>query len=112
MLCALGVDAKHLREVFPENILDVDLFKELRGQEVTIVGTDMKQLTRKHEARELKASGISGIYFGPFYMKLELWEQAAWLIKHWRGIDGFISVATKGTVAEVKQNGRCEVIHK
>jgi hypothetical protein len=81
MLRALGVDATPLRERFPPDINDVDLFKALSGLEVTIVGPDMRQLTRSHEARELKAAGISAVYFGPFYSKFELWEQAAWLVR-------------------------------
>jgi hypothetical protein len=106
MLRALDVDARSLRQEFAEDIQDVDLFQQLHGRDLTFVATDMRQLTRQHEAKALRAAGISAIYFAPFWSKLELWEQASWLISRWPKIDGFISGAARGTVAEIKRNGR------
>jgi hypothetical protein len=106
MLRALDVDVKALRDELPQNAQDVVIFQHLKGREITVVGPDTSQLTRRHEAAALKAAGISALYLGPFWSKLDLWEQAAWLVRHWPKIDGYISVATKGTVAEVQQRGR------
>lgn len=110
MLRALGMDVKALREEFPQNILDINLFRQLSGRDVALVGPDMKQLTRQAEARELKAAGISAVYFGAFWSKYELWPQAAWLVKNWPGIDSFMKIAARGTVVEISQKGRADLI--
>lgn len=110
MLSALGEDVKPLRDEFPQNILDVDLFRQLSGRNITLVGPDVWQLTREHEARALKACGISALYFGRFWGNTELWSQAIWIVKHWPSIDAFMRAATKGTIAEAQARGRVRPI--
>jgi hypothetical protein len=105
MLRALGEDAVALREELPEDIEDVPLFSQLRGQKVVLVSTNTSQLTRDHEARALKQAGISAIYFGPFFERMKLWQQATWLVTKWPKIRGFAEGVVLGTVAEIKQNG-------
>lgn len=102
---ALDVDVLALREQFPENTEDVPLFSLVAGLERVIVSTDTSQLTREHEARALRQAGITAIYFGPFYERMKLWDQAVWVLRKWQRIDEFARKANKGTVAEIKQNG-------
>jgi hypothetical protein len=110
MLAALGVDAVALRDEFPEDIKDVALLRALRGREVVFVAADRRQLTRIHEAAELRSARITALYFAPFWSKQELWDQAAWLVKRWPKIDGFANGVAQGTIAEVKQNRAALVI--
>ena len=110
MLRALGEEVIALREEFPESIKDVDLFEQLRGRHDILASTNTSQLTRKHEARALKQCGITALYFGPFYQKMKLWDQAVWLIKRWPLINGFARGVTKVTCAEIKQNGKALVL--
>jgi hypothetical protein len=105
MLRALGEDAVALREEFPEDIEDVALFSQLSGQNVVFLSTDTSQLTRKHEARALKQAKITALFFGPFFGKMGLWQQAAWLVAKWPRIRQFSEVVTAGNCAEIKQNG-------
>ena len=111
MLSALGVDAVALRDEFPEDTKDVPLFQALSGRDLVFVSEDRSQLTRIAEARELKKAGITAIYFEPFWNKLQLWPQAAWLVKHWPPIDSFASIVERGTCASVKARGKIHVIH-
>jgi hypothetical protein len=110
MLHALGVEAKALREEFPPDTKDPALFLKLRGRDIVFVATDLRQLRRECEARELKANGQTAVYFGNFYSNLLLWDQAVWLVTRWPKIAGFVEGSTRGTIAEIQQNGRANPI--
>jgi len=111
MLRALGVDAVALREHLPEDIDDTPLFQQLAGIDCVFVANDMKQLTREGEAAELKKAKITAIYFGPFWSKLKFWDQAVWLITKWPTIEGFVEGVERGTIAEIKRNGKASIYH-
>jgi hypothetical protein len=112
MLFALGEDAEPLRAHHPENIEDVPLFAEIaKRSDIVFISTDTSQRTRKDEARALKQAGVTALYFGPFFERMKLWDQAAWLTKKWPIIKGFAEGVDKGTCAEIKHNGRALVFH-
>jgi hypothetical protein len=106
MLSALGVDAVALRDEQPQDIQDVDLLALLSGKDVVFVSGDRKMIRRPAELRALKASGVTALFFGPFWPKLGFWPQAEWLVRRWPLIDGFANGVSKGTFAEIKQNGK------
>jgi hypothetical protein len=110
MLNALDVDATALREEFAQSITDPSLFEQLRGRSIVYVSSDIGQTTKSHEARAMREMKMTAIYIGPFWHKLKFWDQAAWLVRHWPTIDGFANGVAKGTVAELKQNGRALVL--
>jgi hypothetical protein len=89
MLRAMDVDAVPLRDEFPVNISDVELFARLSGLDMVFVGQDTHQRTRENEAAALSQAGVTAIYFGPFYSKLGRWGQAIWVLSRWQGIDAF-----------------------
>jgi len=109
MLGALGVDAEPLRQNFAQDIQDVALFKEMKGSRLVFVTADTRQVTRRQEAIALKECGITAIFFGRFWSKLDFWQQAAWLVTKWPRISGFSENVTLGTCAEIKQNGAANV---
>jgi hypothetical protein len=111
MLTALGVDAVAQRDELPENTRDVALFAFLAGSDFVFISQDKRQLTRIAEARELKNAGISAIYFEPFWNRLQFWDQATWLVKHWRTISQFSEAVERGTVGAIKQRGKIHVIN-
>ena len=106
MLAAVEVDVIALREIYPEDIKDVELFARLKDLNYVFVTTDDKQKTRVHEARGIKEAGLTALWLGPFWEKKPFWEQAVWFITRWRKIDGYIQGVAKGTCAEVKENGK------
>lgn len=109
MLKALDVKAEALRETFASDIKDVELFEQI-GRDVVLVSTDRRQTTVAEEAKLLRKRGITAIYFGPFWANLKLWDSAVWLVRRWPTIDGFVTGAERGTVAEIKNNGKAMVI--
>jgi PIN like domain len=108
MLRAMDVDAAALRERFEPDIKDPELLTRLRATNYVFVSQDRRQTTRTIEARLLKQANVTAIYLGPFWSKMKIWQQAAWLITRWPVIDTFSRTVVRGTVAEVKQNGRIE----
>lgn len=106
MLAALDVAAKALREEFPEDITDCDLFDRLRGKDNVFITADESIRRREAEARALRQCGITALFLGPFWAKMLFWEQAIWLVSRWRRIDAFASSVAQGTCAELKRNGR------
>ena len=94
MLRALGEDVVALRDEFEEDCKDVDIFERLKQSSFDVfVSTDTSQLRREHEARALKQAHITALYFGPFFTRMKLWEQAAWIVKRWPNIKTFASCA-------------------
>lgn len=111
MLDALGVKAVALRDEYPADTTDIRLFEELGGRNVVFISTDTSQMSREHEARALKEAGNTALYFGPFFQRMQFWDQAVWLLKRWKTIDGFVKGVAPGTCAEIKQNGKATVYH-
>lgn len=105
MLRPLGVDIVALREELPEDTEDVELFQKLKGRRLVFISTNTTQLTRQHEAKALKESGVTSLFFAPFFQKLKFWDQAAWMLRRWPQIDAFASSIELGVCAEIKQNG-------
>jgi len=106
MLAALDIEATALRDRYPQNISDIALFEKLRESEEVFVTSDRSQLTRIQEARALKEAGVTAIFFGPYWSKMDQWQQAKWIITRREIIDGFVRGVTRGTCAEIKQNGK------
>jgi hypothetical protein len=110
MLRALEVETIALRERFPENFSDVDLFAALGGiPHLVFITCDTSQSTRRQEARALQEARITALFLGPFWGKMLFWPQAVWLVTKWQRIDGFASNVTPGTCADIKQNGAAMV---
>jgi len=105
MLRALGVDIVALREEYPENTEDVELFKKLHGRKLVFITTNTSQRTRLHEARALKASGVTSLFLAPFFEKMRFWDQAIWMVRYWPKITAFAEHMELGVCAEIKQNG-------
>lgn len=108
MLAAIKVEAIPLRDILPEWADDLEIYATLRASHDVLLTYDHKQKTRIHEAKAIKASGVTALWIGPFWGKLELWPQAQWIINRWPQIDGFASNVAFGTCATIKQNGRAE----
>lgn len=106
MLQALGVEAKALREVFPEDIKDDQFLPQLQDTGWILVTCDKHILTRRVEARALRQSGVTALFFKAFWPKMEFWQQAQWLTKQWPRIEAFVAQAAPQTYAEVQHNGK------
>lgn len=109
MLKALKVDVTALRSQVAESIEDVELFQKISGSGSVFVSCDLSQTSRPLEAAALKQSGLTAIYFGPYWTKMDFWQQAIWLVSHWQSIDRFTSSVVPGTFAEIKRNGKAMV---
>jgi PIN like domain len=109
MLRSLGVDIVALREEHPEGIEDIDLFRSFRGRELVFITADRRQTTRAQEARALRECGVTALFFGPFWSRMDLWPSAVWILSRWPRIAGFGDSVTLGTCAEIKQNGKAQV---
>ena len=108
MLRALGVNVVALREVMPANTKDRDFLGDLKrkyGVDV-FISNNTAQRTNEVEARLLKESGVTSLYFNPFWNKLKKWPAARWLINKWENIENYASSAAPGSCADIQQNGR------
>lgn len=109
MLAALGEDVLALRDEFPQNIKDEELFPKLHGRNLVFVSGDIRIRTRLAEAKALHDCGITALFFAPFWGRMKFWQQATWLITRWQLIDGFAAGVALGTCAMIRQNGRSDV---
>ena len=110
MLRALDVNIVALREVMSPSTKDSEFLADLRRKfDVDVfISKDTSQRTNPIEAGLLKQSGVTSLYFNPFFGKLTVWPQAKWLVNHWEKLDGFVRGASVGTCADIQQNGRCK----
>jgi len=107
MLAALEeFEVVALRDKYPADIEDIELFQALSGSGYVFVTCDDRQKTREGEAKALRESGLTALWFGPFWSKKLFWDQAKWVITRWPVIDGYVKGVAPGTCAEVKENGR------
>jgi len=111
MLSALDVDAVPLRDVLRPDTEDRDVLATLKSTDFVWISADRKQTTRTIEAQLLREAKVTALYLARFWSKLDAWDQAVWMVKTWRLIDGFVRGAAKGTVAEISQNGRSHIMN-
>jgi hypothetical protein len=55
---------------------------------------------------------VTALYFGPYWSKKNGWQQAVWLMRRWEVIDGFVRGVERGTIAEIKENGKAHIINR
>ena len=111
MLIALDVDAVALRHELPEDTKDPGLLRRLKNRKLIFISNDKSQLTREIEARLLKESKVTAIYFEPFWSKMDFWQQATWLVKNWPKIEQFSNSVDFGTCGRMRQGGRIQVFN-
>jgi hypothetical protein len=82
-----GHEAFALRDKFPMNIGDIDLFTEL-GKERgwVVISKDVANASRKPERAAILRSGVIGVYLAPAVQKSRINEQAATIIWQWERI--------------------------
>ncbi|MDZ4684402.1 MAG: hypothetical protein SH850_04880 [Planctomycetaceae bacterium] len=108
MLRALEIDVVALREIMPADTKDADFLGDLKRRHSidVFISNNSAQRTNRIEAALLKSSGVTALYFNPFWGSLRLWGQAKWLINHWEKIEGFVRGAAPGTCADIQARGR------
>ena len=89
---------------------DVDYLPRLRDTGWILITSDKHILTRRAEAKALKESGVTALFFEAFWSKMDMWRQAAWLTKYWPRIEEFVASHEVGTIAQVQQRGKISVI--
>lgn len=78
MLRALGVDAVALRDIYLQNVKDVDFLGEMHEKHGidAFFSHNTAQRTHPVESVLLKGSGVTCLYLNPFWCKLGFWQQA------------------------------------
>ena len=83
----LGHVAVHLKDRFPQDIPDLDLFRALApARSHILVTVDRKQTKRTAEREALLASGILGAYLPPSVEKWRPARQAALVLWHFEDL--------------------------
>src|SRR5262249_42795727 len=104
MLAALEeFEVVALRDKFPADIEDAELFRALAGSGYVFITCDDRQKTREAEAKALRDSGLTALWLGPFWSKKVFWDQAKWIITRWPRIEGYVKGVAQGTCAEVNE---------
>ena len=111
ILTLLGVQTKTLRDEFGASVHDVDFLNRLRGTGWVLVTADHHILGRRSEREALRASGVTALFFEPFWLKLDIWAQVSWLTKQWPEIDRFVAGCASGTLIRVSQRRRLVLIN-
>lgn len=110
ILRLLDVHAVALREEFAQDTPDHVYLTEIKQRGWTLVTCDGRVRTRPPESLALRTAGITSVFIRSFFLEMNLWDQAIWLLRHWREIDQYLSVHRHGVPYIVKQRGRLEPV--
>jgi hypothetical protein len=82
-----GHQALALRQKFPVNVSDVDLYERLgREKNWVVLSKDVAQARRRPEREAILRYGVVAIYLAPSVEKQPPWQQAATILWHWQAI--------------------------
>lgn len=82
-----GHEAHALRDKFPPNISDIDLFGALAKEgNWIVISKDVKQAKRRAERTAIIRSKVHAFYLKPAVQKLSPNQQAATILWHWDNI--------------------------
>jgi predicted nuclease of predicted toxin-antitoxin system len=104
----LGVGAIHLQDELPEDASDVAWLRLAGERRWVAVTGDARIVKAPREREALRAANIVVVVMHKGFVRLDLWNQAAWLIKNWRTIDGAVGRAAPGTNLRVGPRGQIE----
>lgn len=76
-----------LRDLFPENIKDIDFYARLgREKDLVVISKDVAQAKRKPERMAILRSGVIAMYLAPAVEKMPPVQQTATMLWHWDAI--------------------------
>ncbi|MCC5991022.1 MAG: hypothetical protein JJT99_00720 [Rhodobacteraceae bacterium] len=82
-----GHSAYALRDRFPVDIKDVDLYRQLgQGGDWIVISKDVTQAKRPPERAAILTSGVVAIFLSPSVEKLAISQQAATILWQWGAI--------------------------
>lgn len=104
----LGFDVSHVREEFGERAQDVDWIPATGARDAILLTADERIRYRSLERRALEGAGITTIFLQPFYMRLGMVKQAAFLLTHWDELMSTVADMPTGTHFKLYHNGHLE----
>lgn len=82
-----GHECKALRDKFPVNVSDIDLYEQLgRERNWVVISKDVAQARRAPERAAILRFGVVAIYLAPSVEKQPIHQQAATILWHWDAI--------------------------
>ncbi|MEX0970820.1 MAG: hypothetical protein WD046_10295 [Paracoccaceae bacterium] len=82
-----GHEVWALKDKFPPDIKDIELFNELgKERKWVVISKDKAQAKRLPERSALLRAGVLGIYLAPSVEKQPINQQAATILWHWKAI--------------------------
>ena len=104
----LGVEAVHLQDELPEDASDVAWLRLAGERRWVVVTGDARILKAPREREALRAANTVAVIAHKGFARLDLWDQAAWLIRSWRTIDAAVRRAAPGTNLRIGPRGQIE----
>lgn len=113
MLRSLDVPIAHPRDVTEEITKtsipdDQSWLTRIKANEGTLISVFRGGKKDKSFVRVLHASGVKTIFLPAAFEKLEMWEQAKWLIRHWQEIETVAQGMSPGTLLLLTLGARVE----
>jgi hypothetical protein len=110
ILLELGVDARHLRDHFPEDAKDTEWIPQVGERGWVVVTVDNAIKKNSAERKALRDANVTAVFLGKWFLRRQRWEQAAWILKYWRTIEQAANEAVPGTILYV--NSRCQFVRE
>lgn len=106
ILKLLDVDALHLKEVFPENMQDVDWLPDAGQKGWIVVTVDHAIRRRAADYEVMKRNHVTVLFLKKNFLKRDKWLQAQWFVSNWIKIEQQAQKLNAGDIMEVNDNGK------
>ena len=110
ILRILGVDVIHLRDRFPQDVKDVDWIPIVGSEGLIVVTADDRLRRNVAERAAIRQYTVSVIYLPKNYLDRGLWEQAEFMVRHWRKIESQLDRLSPGFQVRSTDNGKLETL--
>jgi len=110
ILQIMDVDAVHLQDFFDPAVDDVDWIPRAGTEGWIVVTGDLGIHKKPAERLKLEGANIVTVFLHRGFTKQKIWDQLAFVVRHWPEIERSISKVKRGSSVLVGVNGKIEIL--
>lgn len=106
ILALLGEDVCHVRDRFSASTPDTEWLHWAAQEGRVVVTGDLKMRSRRVEVEVFRALSITAVFLEPSIRRMKRWDQALWMLSHWREMAAVVASASPGSCFRATKGGR------
>lgn len=106
VLALLGEDVCHVRDRFSGSTPDTEWLEWAAAEGRIVVTGDLKMRSRRNEVEVFRALSITAVFLEPSIRRMKRWDQALWMLNHWREMAAVVASAPAGSCFRATKGGQ------